>query len=51
LLLSKRNTGTKSGAETEEKAIQKLPNLGFHPICSLQTQSLLLIVLADRRLI
>jgi hypothetical protein len=28
LHLSKANAGTKSGAETEEKAIQKLPFLG-----------------------
>jgi hypothetical protein len=42
LLLSKGNTGTKSGAETEVKALQRLPHLGIHPICSHQTQSLLL---------
>ena len=32
LLLSKGNAGTKSGTETEGKAIQKLPYLGnpFH---------------------
>jgi len=36
------NTGTKSGAETEDKAIQRLPHLGIHPICSHQTQLLLL---------
>jgi hypothetical protein len=29
---SKRNTGTKSGAETEGKAIQRLPYLGIRPI-------------------
>jgi hypothetical protein len=34
LLLSKGNTGTKSGAETEGKAIQRLPHLGIHPIYS-----------------
>jgi hypothetical protein len=31
-LLSKGNTGTKSGAETEGKAIQGLPHLPLHPI-------------------
>jgi hypothetical protein len=31
LLLSKGNEGTKSGAETEGKAIQRLPLLGIHP--------------------
>jgi len=36
------NTGTKNGAETEGKAIQRLPHLGIHSICSHQTQSLLL---------
>jgi len=34
------NTGTVNGAETEGKAIQRLPHLGIHPICSQQTQSL-----------
>lgn len=33
------NTGTKNGAETEEKVIQRLPHLGIHPICYHQTQS------------
>jgi len=32
-LLSKENAKTKSGAETEGKAIQRLPHLGIHPIC------------------
>ena len=32
-LLSKGNAGTKSGAETEGKAIQSLPHLGIHSIC------------------
>jgi hypothetical protein len=32
-LLSKENARTKSGAETEEKAIQRLPYLGIHPMC------------------
>jgi hypothetical protein len=35
-LLSKENAGTKSGAETEGKAIQKLLHLGIHPICRYQ---------------
>jgi hypothetical protein len=34
LLLSKRNAGATSGAETEGKAIQRLPHLGIHPICT-----------------
>jgi hypothetical protein len=33
LFPSKGNTNSKSGAETEEKAIQRLPHLGIHPIC------------------
>ena len=41
-LLSKGNTGTKCTAEIEGKAIQRLPHLGIHPICSYQTHSLLL---------
>jgi hypothetical protein len=43
LLLSKGNTGTKSGgAETEGRTIQRLSHLGIHPIFRHQTQSLLL---------
>ena len=34
------NIGTKSGAETEGKAIQRLPYLGMHPICNHQIQTL-----------
>ena len=34
-------TETKCGAETEGKAIQRLPHLGIHPIYSHQTQTLL----------
>jgi hypothetical protein len=34
-------TETKYGAETEGKAIQRLPHLGIHPIYSYQTQTLL----------
>jgi len=36
------NIGTKSRAKTEEKAIQRLPVLVIYPICSNQSQSLLL---------
>jgi hypothetical protein len=36
------DTETKCGAETEGKAIQRLPQLGIHPIYSHQTQTLLL---------
>jgi hypothetical protein len=32
-LLLKGNAGIKSGAETEEKAIQSLPHLAIHPNC------------------
>jgi hypothetical protein len=39
---SKGNTGTKSEAETEWKAILTLPYLRIHPICRYQTQTLLL---------
>jgi hypothetical protein len=42
LLMSKGNIGTKSGEETEGKAIQRLPHLGIYPICSCQTQTILL---------
>jgi hypothetical protein len=42
LFLSKGNTGAKNGGETEGKAIQRLPHLGIHPICRLQTQTVLL---------
>jgi hypothetical protein len=34
-------TETKCGAETEGKAIQRLPHLGIHPIYNHQTQTLL----------
>jgi hypothetical protein len=33
LLLSKENAGTKSVAETEGKAIKRLPHIGIHLIC------------------
>jgi len=36
------NMETKCGAETEGKAIQRLPYLGIYPICSHQTQTILL---------
>jgi hypothetical protein len=42
LLLSKGNTGTKSGAETEGKTIQRLPHLGIHPTSRYEIQTLLL---------
>jgi hypothetical protein len=42
LLLYKGYSVTKSGTETEEKAIQRLPYLGTHPIYRHQTQTLLL---------
>jgi hypothetical protein len=32
-LQSKENTGTKIGAKTEVKVIQRLPHLWIHPIC------------------
>jgi hypothetical protein len=34
-------TETKCGAETEGKAIQRLPHLGIHPINNHQNQTLL----------
>ena len=36
------NTGTKTGAWTEEKIIQRLPHQRIYPIYSHQTQSALL---------
>jgi hypothetical protein len=44
VLLSKGNTETKCGAETEGKAIQRLPHLGISPICNHQTQTLLMML-------
>jgi hypothetical protein len=32
-ILMRGNTETKCGAETEGKAIQRLPHLGIHPTC------------------
>jgi hypothetical protein len=40
-ILTGGNIETKYGAETEGKAIQRLPNLGIHPIYRHQTQTLL----------
>ena len=40
-ILTGGNTETKCGAETEGKAIQRLPHLGIHPIYNHQTQTLL----------
>jgi hypothetical protein len=37
-ILTGRNMETKCGAETEAKAIQRLPHLGIYPIYSRQTQ-------------
>jgi hypothetical protein len=37
LFLSKGNIGTKSGIETEGKAVRRLPHLGIHPTCRHQT--------------
>jgi hypothetical protein len=39
--LTGANIETKHGAESEEKATQRLPHLGMHPIYSHQTQTLL----------
>jgi hypothetical protein len=33
-VLTRANMETKCGTETEEKAIQRLPHLGIHPIYS-----------------
>jgi len=41
-ILTGGNIGTKSGARTKGKIIQRLPHLGSQPTCSHQTQSLLL---------
>jgi hypothetical protein len=41
-ILTGANMEMKCGAETEGKAIQRLPHLGIHPKCSHQTQTLLL---------
>ena len=40
-ILTGGNMETKCGAETEGKAIQRLPHLVIHPIYSYQTQTLL----------
>jgi hypothetical protein len=40
-ILTGANMETKCGAETEGKAIQRLPHLGIYPIYSYQTQTLL----------
>jgi hypothetical protein len=49
LLLSKRNIGTKCGAESEGKAIPRLPHMGNHPINNHQTQILLLMPISACR--
>lgn len=43
-ILTGRNMETKCGAETEGKAIQRLPHLGIHPIYRHQIWSLLWII-------
>jgi hypothetical protein len=40
-ILTGGNTETKSGAEAEGEAIQRLPHLGIYPIYSHQIQTLL----------
>jgi hypothetical protein len=40
-ILTGGNTETKCGAQTEGKAIQRLPHLGIYPIHSHQTWTLL----------
>jgi hypothetical protein len=40
-ILTEENMETKCGAETERKTIQRLPQLGMHPIYSHETQTLL----------
>jgi hypothetical protein len=40
-ILTGGNMETKCGAESEGKAIQRLPYLGIHPIYSYETQALL----------
>ena len=40
-ILKRDKIKTKCGAETERKAIQRLPCLGIHPIYSHQMQTLL----------
>jgi hypothetical protein len=40
-ILTGANTETKCGAETERKAIQRLPQLKIHVIYSQQTQTLM----------
>jgi hypothetical protein len=40
-ILMGANMKTKYGVETEGKAIQRLPQLGIHPINNHQTQTLL----------
>jgi hypothetical protein len=40
-ILMGANVQAKCGAETEGKAIQRLPHLGIHPIYSHQNQTLL----------
>jgi hypothetical protein len=52
-ILSKGNREKECGAETEGKAIQRLPYLGIHPIYRHKTQTQLLMGrnIADRRML
>ena len=52
-ILEGENTESKCGAETEGKAIQRLPYLGIHPIYRHKTQTQLLMGrnIADRRML
>jgi len=43
-ILTEGYIGTKSGAGTEEKVMQRLPQMGIHPICSQKTPLLLLMI-------
>jgi hypothetical protein len=40
-IFTRENTETRYGAETEEKAIQRLPHVEIHPLYSHQTHKLL----------
>jgi hypothetical protein len=40
-ILTRANTETKYGAETEGNVVQRLPYLGIYPLYSHQTQTLL----------
>ena len=40
-IVTEGNMEMKCGAETEGKAIQRLPHLSIHPMCSLQIRTIL----------